>query len=63
MMDTDPNGNTMDSIFDRVEDEDAEDHDYDDINHQLLVLSLVKLLWSVPGMIPRRDKCSYQHLS
>jgi hypothetical protein len=47
MLDTDPNGNTMDSIFDSIEDEDVEDHDYDDIKHQLLVLLLVTLLWSV----------------
>ena len=63
MLDTDPNGNTMDSICDIVEDKDVEDHDYDDINHQLLVLLLVKLLWSVPVTIPRRAKWSHQHRS
>jgi hypothetical protein len=63
MLDTDPNGNTMDSICDIVEDKDVEDHDYDYINHQLLVLLLVKLLWSVPVTIPRRAKWSHQRLS
>lgn len=64
MMDTDPNSTTiMDSIFDSVEDEDVEDHDYDDINHQLLVLVLVKLLWLAPVTIPRREKWSHQRLS